>query len=186
MGSQSNNTSTSTSSKKRKAEKVQTTQNDDQSQDPDVPDFVRRGSYYETGVTDRPQFTYLQASDVRRQVQQAPAQFGAEARYPRPYHNNPPEPLTSQAPHREFPIVPSPAPGQAPSNFQRGMPYGPVRAFYNENDRTQFDAGYHDDTRPPTGPRKGSQYPKSPYSLATYHPGPTASDDEKSKKKKKK
>ncbi|KAK8075342.1 hypothetical protein PG997_010005 [Apiospora hydei] len=223
MGSQSNNTSTSTSSKKRKAEKVQTTQNDDQSQDPDVPDFVRRGSYpgnvpsgphcfrrreveeekeevkHPTTATtrlevsemvtwrintDQTEYIYLQASDVRRQVQQAPSAQRSVGKYPGNYNNNPPLPLSSKTPRREFPINPSPAPGETPRNYQGGQP-GPIRAFYNDQDRTKFDVGYKDASKPPRGPRNGSAHPNLNYSLATYHPAPTVTDTSKAKKAKK-
>ncbi|KAK6829501.1 hypothetical protein PG987_010085 [Apiospora arundinis] len=128
---------------------------------------------YETGVDDdQPEFKYLQASDVRRQVQQAPKEMKSAGIYPRYYGNKPYQPLSSPAPHREFPIAPSPQPGEAPRNWQPGRKPGPVRAFYNEQDRSQFDVGYHDPSRPPTGPQNGAAEVKRPYSLATYHPGP--------------
>ncbi|UQC89629.1 uncharacterized protein CLUP02_15160 [Colletotrichum lupini] len=50
---------------------------------------------------------------------------------------------------------------------------GPVRAFYNENDRSTFDVGYKDVTLAPRGPRNGRQHGNSNFSLATYHPAPT-------------
>ncbi|KAK6860442.1 hypothetical protein PG995_004078 [Apiospora arundinis] len=135
-------------------------------QDSDTPEFVREGSYYETGVDDQPEYKYLQASDVRRQVQKAPS---------RP---------KSVGPHREFPIVPSPKPGEPGRKWKGKSEPGPVRAFYNENDRTQFDVGYHDKTRAPLGPQNGRKHQNTPFSLATYHPAPVNIDTANVKKNK--
>lgn len=151
-----------------------------------APAFTRTGSYvsvssdfkmpesltrqYETGIT-QPQYQYLQASDVRRQVQEAPTNIRSVGAYPKTYHNQPPEPLRAQPPFREYPVVPSPANGSPAGNYTGGNP-GPTRAFYNNNDRSTFDVGYHDSTRAPLGPRNGRAHTNTPYSLAKYVPAP--------------
>ncbi|KAK8016827.1 hypothetical protein PG993_015016 [Apiospora rasikravindrae] len=180
---------TSSSSQTYKIETVKPTKRKAQKDaaEPDASDsreFVRRGSYYETGVTDQPECTVLQASDVRRQVQEAPKLMKSVGKYPGHYNNNPPLPLSANKPYREFPVVPSPAPGRTPQNYRGGEP-GPIRAFYNEQDRSHFDVAYKDATKPPRGPRNGSPYPNSNFSLATYHAAPTVVDTSKSKKAKK-
>ncbi|KAK1465877.1 hypothetical protein CMEL01_11869 [Colletotrichum melonis] len=142
-----------------------------------VPDFTRTGSFYQGSSSHDPNQRYYQASDVRRQVREAPAGLAAQRHYPRVYHNQPPLPLSSAPPYREFPIVPSPQDGSTPKNFTRSDPTpGPVRAFYNENDRSTFDVGYKDVTLAPRGPRNGRQHGNSNFSLATYHPAPTHVD----------
>ncbi|KAK7983546.1 hypothetical protein PG989_010948 [Apiospora arundinis] len=187
MPSSSRTGASSSSSQTAKPTKRDARQLTTEQEDSGTPEFVRRGSYYETGVDDdQPEFKYLQASDVRRQVQQAPKEMKSAGIYPRYYGNKPYQPLSSPAPHREFPIAPSPQPGEAPRNWQPGRKPGPVRAFYNEQDRGQFDVGYHDPSRPPTGPQNGAAEVKRPYSLATYHPGPANVNANTSNSKKQK
>ncbi|KAK7984723.1 hypothetical protein PG988_002345 [Apiospora saccharicola] len=140
---------------------------------PSAPEFTRRGPYYETSITDDPEYTYLEASDVERQVLEAPTRRQSQGGYPKAYRNDPPLPLSSPGPHLEYPIVPSPRLGQAGVNYQRGSAPGPVRAIFNETDRSRFDVGFHDDTKAPPRPQKGKGYQNSPFSLATYHPGGT-------------
>lgn len=126
---------------------------------------------YQAEISD-PNYKYLQASDVRRQVRQAPPQHRSTGKYPQPYGNRPPLPLSAAPPYTEYPIVPSPRDGSAPCNYTGGNP-GPVRAFYNNDDRERFDVGYHDPNRPPVAPRNGRSHASTPYSLAEYRPAPT-------------
>lgn len=129
---------------------------------------------YLTGTDKQPEYKYLQASDVRRQVQQAPSY--EQPVYPKKYWNKPPLPLQAQPPYKEFPIVPSPRNGSASRNYVHPDPPGPVRAFYNDGDRSKFDVGFHDEKEPPRGPREGRPYMDSPFSLAPYLPAPTYTD----------
>lgn len=69
--------------------------------------------------------------------------------------------------------MPSPRNGSAPRNFTSRDPAGPIRAFYNNNDRREFDVGYHDAERAPVAPRRGRPYVSRPYTLAEYVPAPT-------------
>ena len=92
---------------------------------------------------------------MRRQVQQALARLQSEGAYPRRYFNRTPQDLSAQPPYMEYPITPSPQSGSAPSNYRRGVEPGPVRAFYNNGDRSKFDVGYHDPARAPTGREMG-------------------------------
>ncbi|KEZ44243.1 hypothetical protein SAPIO_CDS3186 [Scedosporium apiospermum] len=140
-------------------------------QDMEIPEFVRTGSYYVTG-RDEPDCKYFQASDVRRQVQQAPTTPRRFVKYLNRYHNGPRPLLHARRPFKEYPIAPSHQNGSAPGNFVCGDP-GPVRAFYSESDRSEFDIGYRE---PPRGLRKGKKHPDAPYSLASYHPAPTYTD----------
>jgi hypothetical protein len=130
---------------------------------------------YTTGIDDKPEYKYLEASDVRRQVQEAPSTPSSKTKYPVKYHNNSPLPLRAQPSYKEFPVVPSPHQGSTPVNYVHGEP-GPVRAFYDENDLSEFDVGFHDPQKPPLGPRNGKPYPNRPYTLATYRPAPTYID----------
>jgi hypothetical protein len=131
---------------------------------------------YRTGAEPQ-EYRHHQASDVRRQVEEAPRQDGQRSSlYPKEYHNNPPQPLSARGPYSEYPIRPSPRDGAAPSNYTSGCP-GPVRAFYNNDSRSEFDVGYHDSFLPPRGPRNGREHPNSNYSLASYHPGPDYTDN---------
>ncbi|KAK1699905.1 hypothetical protein BDP55DRAFT_645284 [Colletotrichum godetiae] len=68
----------------------------------------------------------------------------------------------------------SPQNGSAPKSFTRATPEsGPVRAFYNEDDRTVFDVGYKDVSPAPRGPQNGARHANLNFSLATYHPAAT-------------
>ncbi|KAK8008385.1 hypothetical protein PG991_010936 [Apiospora marii] len=126
-----------------------------------APGFTRQGSYYETNITDAAEYTYLEASDVRRQVQEAPSRLRSQGGYPKVYRNNPPLPLSSSGPHVEYPIVPSPLPGEAGANYRRGTPPGPVRAIYSEGDRSRFDVGFHDQAKASLLPQTGQNDPKA-------------------------
>ncbi|KAK8122650.1 hypothetical protein PG984_011320 [Apiospora sp. TS-2023a] len=150
----------------RRSTKTQT-----QTRQSSAPEFTRRVPYYETSITDAPEYAYLEASDVERQVLEAPTRIRSHGVYPKPYRNDPPLPLSSPGPHLEYPVVPSPRPGQAGANYRRGSAPGPVRAIFNENDRSRFDVGFHDDKKARSRSQKWERYPNSPFSLATYHPG---------------
>ncbi|KAK6065698.1 hypothetical protein SCUP234_12459 [Seiridium cupressi] len=141
-------------------------------EDEDIPSFARTGSYYQTGATQQ-EYRYLEASDVRRQVREAPSIDRSVGGYPKTYHNQPPQPLRAQQPYKEYPIVPSPQGGSAPGNHRAGRRPGPVRAFYNDADRTKFDVGYHDANSAPAGPRDGREFMNTNYSLGKYYPAPT-------------
>ncbi|KAK3308015.1 uncharacterized protein B0T15DRAFT_508533 [Chaetomium strumarium] len=145
---------------------------------PGSPPFVRQGSYYETNSNNE-EFKYLKASDVRRQAQQAPAQNASVGRYPKPFANHEKLNLTSQGPHKEFPLSPSPGAststsGKPPSNYRGGDP-GPVRAVYSD-DRKSVDVVYHDPNGAPVAPRKGRAKPSTPYAMAKYRESPTYAD----------
>ncbi|OTA92449.1 hypothetical protein M434DRAFT_12379 [Hypoxylon sp. CO27-5] len=176
--SRSHNAPSTSSSSRNQGSRIQTVDIDRPHQtyssnpeDTDIPSFTRTDSYYQTGTTE-PEYQYLAAADVRRQVREAPLALNSSGRYPSIYHNKPPLPLRSQPPYREFPIVPSPQGGSAPGNYRYDKP-GPVRAFYNDNNRTQFDVGYHDPNRATRGPRDGREFADTHFSLAQYHPAPT-------------
>ncbi|KAF6835855.1 hypothetical protein CMUS01_05636 [Colletotrichum musicola] len=121
------------------------------------------------------EYKRFEAAEVRRQVREAPPFEGQTKGYPKEYHNDPSLPLTAEPQCTEYPIVPT-----AGGNYRRGRP-GPVRAFYNDSDRENFDLAYHDDSRPPIGPREGRDYKRSPFSLARYHPGSGSGQQKESK-----
>ncbi|KAI1389651.1 uncharacterized protein F4822DRAFT_427992 [Hypoxylon trugodes] len=144
-------------------------------EDGGIPAFTRRESFYQTR-TPQEEYRYLQAADVRRQVQQAPPTlYSTRGRYPVEHYNEPPKPLSAQQPWWEYPIVPSPQNGSAPGNYGSSSRPGPVRAFYNNGDRSRFDVGYHDLNEAPLGPRRDKAFPNTPYTLGQYHPAPTYS-----------
>ncbi|EHL00131.1 hypothetical protein M7I_3891 [Glarea lozoyensis 74030] len=129
------------------------------------PEFTRTGSYYRSRVKET-EYWYLQASDVRRQVQQAPAKANSRGRYPVKYGNEPYQSLSAQQLFTEFPIMRSPQNGLAPTNYANGQKPGPIRAFYNEGDRMVFDVGYHDPARASECKQVEGQDEKTPFSLA--------------------
>jgi hypothetical protein len=116
---------------------------------------------------------------VRRQVKEAPPRTRAHGKYPAVFHNDEKLPLSSKGTHFEFPIKPSSGVVAGSSGFQGGGPPGPVRAFYNNRDRTTFNIGFKDSSKPPRGPRNGRPEPNLPYSLGIYHPAPTFTDTSK-------
>ncbi|KFH40801.1 hypothetical protein ACRE_085040 [Hapsidospora chrysogenum ATCC 11550] len=148
-------------------------------QDMGTPAFTRTGSFYRTYSPQKREYEYLEASDVRRQVREAPSRPSRRNPYPRYYGNKPPLDLQAQPPYREYPIVPTPTSASSRRNYgeHRANP-GPVRAFYNENDRDRggFDVGFHDARLPTTGPRDGAEDRRSHFSLATYREAPTYTD----------
>ena len=138
---------------------------------------------YETG-SKNDDYKYLTASDVRRQVSEAPKHdYSVAGSYPKPFHNLPSGAgsdrttlsLSSNPPRKEFPIKPSN--GVTGRNYTGGNP-GEVRAFYNVGDRSRFDVGYKDDSAAPTAPRGEGRHARRPFALATYHggEGPTYTD----------
>ncbi|KAI8308219.1 hypothetical protein K4K61_002881 [Colletotrichum sp. SAR11_59] len=104
-------------------------------------------------VEARPRLIFLLASDVRRQ-----------------YFNRERLPVRSEAPRYEHPIMPSPGEGREPDNWRPGLIQGPVRAIYNEDDRTVFEVGYHERSAVPSGPHVGARQSNTPFRLAWYHP----------------
>ncbi|KAF6820948.1 hypothetical protein CSOJ01_00383 [Colletotrichum sojae] len=137
--------------------------------DPDAESerhHVRQASYYSTGCDDQPLYKHLLASDVRRQVRQAPEYLHAQGKYPEVYENREPLQLQAEAPLTSHPIVPSP-----PRNWRSTNRPGPVRAVYNSNNREEFDVIYHDKNK-----QRGKDYDahgkskNAPFSLARHHP----------------
>jgi hypothetical protein len=51
-----------------------------------------------------------------------------------------------------------------------------VRAFYNNDDRTTLDVGFHDDRLAPSGPRAGAGNARRPFTQADHYPAPTVID----------
>lgn len=118
---------------------------------------------------------HLRASDVSRQVQQAPnkrqrvpppppAPGSAPARsylskYPETFKDKEKtKGLQSKTPRKEYPIIPG------PGNWVPGVSgtADKVRAVYNNNDRTTFDVVYHD--------VKKSSNAFENFSVANYRP----------------
>ena len=140
---------------------------------------LTRIEQYRTYSPQKREYEYLEASDVRRQVREAPSRPSRRNPYPKYYGNKPPLDLQAQPPYREYPVVPTPTSASSRRNYgeHRANP-GPVRAFYNENDRDRggFDVGFHDARLPTTGPRDGAEDRRSHFSLATYREAPTYTD----------
>ena len=107
----------------------------------------------------------MYARDARQQVNSAPAPVGYGQRgYPGYFGNKataPAPPLTLQAarPIQHVPLMPG-----NPNTWTAGEPPGAWRAFYNDSNRTVFDAGYHD----PNKGTSGRGYHQ--FSLGNYHP----------------
>lgn len=125
---------------------------------------------YETNHELAPNHKFYQASDVRRQIGVAPSNPRLGRRYPGRYGNMEGLPLTSERPRLEYPVAPSPAPGQPPRNYPGYGPPGPSRLIYNRNDRESGDVIYHNPNLPA---REGPRGINQPFSMATYHAGPT-------------
>lgn len=116
---------------------------------------------------------YLNASEVRRQVQEAPnkkvripAASGPSARrplakYPSTFKNTENLPLASQTPRQEYPVF-----STGSWNSEARDSAGLARAVYNNRDRAIFDVTYHD-------PRKGSHNGGN-VSIAPYRPAADA------------
>ncbi|KAK4241037.1 hypothetical protein C8A03DRAFT_12684, partial [Achaetomium macrosporum] len=121
-------------------------------------------------------YKYLQASDVRRQVREAPSENASVGRYPKPFSNHEALSLSSKAPHREFPLTPTPGTSSNSARNYRGGDPGPVRAVYNDRDRSSVDVAYHDPNGAPVGPRNGRANPSTPYAMAKYRESPTYTD----------
>ncbi|KAK2773402.1 hypothetical protein CKAH01_03862 [Colletotrichum kahawae] len=126
-------------------------------------------SQYETDC-ERPEYRFLPASDVRRQVRQAPSYHGGNHGSPHQYFNREKLPVRSEAPRYEHPIMPSLGEGREPANWRPGVMPGPVRAIYNEDDHTVFEVGYHERSTASTGPHAGARQSTAPFRLARYHP----------------
>ncbi|KAF9872697.1 hypothetical protein CkaCkLH20_09876 [Colletotrichum karsti] len=154
--------------------------------DPENGDVSPTPSHYETDLKE-PEYQYLLASDVRRQVRQAPAYekpprgkrppgVPPKSGYPHEFFNDEELPLRTERPRSEFPILPSSGPGRPASNFRPGMEAGRVRAFYNEDDRSVFDVGYHRESTTDSGLRNDTNSVNTPFKLATYRPASYSSD----------
>ncbi|KAI0393694.1 hypothetical protein F5Y17DRAFT_431456 [Xylariaceae sp. FL0594] len=133
-----------------------------------IPAFTRTSAYYETKTKD-PAYRFFEASDVRRQVAEAPSgDYYTEGAYPRPFSPPPSSGLRlrAQPPYREYPLIPSSSfAGGAGTGYRSDIHRpGPVRVFYNDDDRTRFDVGYQTTSRGEGRTR---------YNLAVYHPAPT-------------
>ncbi|KAI0852922.1 hypothetical protein F5Y00DRAFT_272512 [Daldinia vernicosa] len=118
------------------AAKVEDDDEDDQR--PNTGDSV----YSCSGLDPGHKLHYLNAKDVRRQVQNAPSGQLPGTKYATTFHNREDLPnLKSTIPRLEFPLR------NDGSSYRRGAP-GPVRAIYNEDpeDRTNFDVVYHTTT----------------------------------------
>lgn len=126
---------------------------------------------YSTGCDDQPRYKHLLASDVRRQVREAPDYLHAQGKYPEAYENREPLHLQAQTPFTSHPIVPSPRTGSPPRNWRSTNRPGPVRAVYNSTNRETFDVIYHDKNK-----QRGKDYDthgkskQASFSLARYHP----------------
>ncbi|KAI8162297.1 hypothetical protein K4K49_000888 [Colletotrichum sp. SAR 10_70] len=138
-------------------------------------------SHYETDC-DNPEYRFLLASDVRRQVRQAPSYHGGNHGYPHQYFNRERLPVRSEAPRYEHPIMPSPGEGREPDNWRPGLIPGPVRAIYNEDDRTVFEVGYHERSAAPSGPHVGARQSNTPFRLARYHPTVDYRDEDENRR----
>lgn len=97
---------------------------------------------------------FYQASDVRRQIREAPSERRGRAGYPKFHGNFERNPLNAEPPLLEHPVAPTPGPGQRPSNYRHGVP-GPSRLIYNRDERDRGDVIYHDQSRPANGPQTG-------------------------------
>ncbi|KAJ0290072.1 hypothetical protein COL940_001177 [Colletotrichum noveboracense] len=134
-------------------------------------------SHYETDCGN-PEYRFLLASDVRRQVRQAPSYHGGNHGYPHQYFNRERLPVRSEAPRYEHPIMPSPGEGRELDNWRPGLIPGPVRAIYNEDDRTVFEVGYHERSAAPSGPHVGARQSN----LARYHPTVDYRDEDENRR----
>jgi hypothetical protein len=104
-----------------------------------------------SGLPADDQERYLRASEVRRQVDEAPhkrvrvpAASGSSARaglakYPRTFKNKEDLPLQSKTPRQEYPVLAS---GSWDPTVRDSA--GKARAIYGQNNRTAFDVVYHD------------------------------------------
>ncbi|KAE9575565.1 hypothetical protein CGCF415_v001352 [Colletotrichum fructicola] len=138
-------------------------------------------SQYETDC-ENPEYRFLLASDVRRQVRQAPSYHGGNRGYPHQYFNRERLPVRSEASRYEHPIMPSPGEGRELDNWRPGLIPGPVRAIYNEDDRTVFEVGYHERSAAPSGPHVGARQSNTPFRLARYHPTVDYRDEDENRR----
>jgi len=116
----------------------------------------------------------MKASEVRRQVQQAPDKRqrlpppeGSKSsrsylsKYPETFKNKPENftNLQSKTPRKEYPLVAEPGKNWVP---RASGPAEKVRGVYNSNDRNKIDVVYHN--------AKESKDTAANFSLANYRP----------------
>jgi hypothetical protein len=98
----------------------------------------------------RPRHTWVRAADARTQAIGAPHPGRNGGHYPAPYMGYPNQgtPLTLQAspPIQHYPINPN-----GPESWDNTTLPGQARLFYNDNNRTTIDVGYHDPRQPTAG-----------------------------------
>ncbi|OTA83786.1 hypothetical protein M434DRAFT_16578 [Hypoxylon sp. CO27-5] len=137
---------------------------------------------------------WMYAWEARAQVLRAPGRV--QNPYPSFFHNHPIEgyvlPLQVPAPVLHHPLIP----GRKTAWDRRGnVPPGVIRAFYNQNNRRDFDVGYHDPGTRTSGrgfdnfaiatyvPRSSLRHPqetfnpRNPLPAASLEPSPSSSQE---------
>jgi hypothetical protein len=122
--------------------------------------------------TTRPRDTWARARDVRTQAINAPHPSRNAGRYPASYSDYPNQgtqlTLQTQRPHLHHPINPF-----GPNSWDNTTHPGAARIFYNDNDRTIIDVGYHSPKQPSAG--RFHEFINASYHPAAVHPASISS-----------
>ncbi|CAJ2511135.1 Uu.00g067600.m01.CDS01 [Anthostomella pinea] len=115
---------------------------------------------------------WIYAREVRAQQAKAPLQRTARAKYPSPFKNAEPLPLTTPGKPDptgnkptewlHHPMIPGKTTTYRASAKSKAKPGG-IRTFYTEGDNSKYDVGFHD-------PRVWTPSKSAGFSLATYVP----------------
>nr|OQO24654.1 hypothetical protein B0A51_08553 [Rachicladosporium sp. CCFEE 5018] len=91
------------------------------------------------------QYRTLHAATARAQVASAPARQPRQG-YPKTFDNREELTFQSKPPYREFPTTAQKSTDYGHDSYKSGAKPGPLRAIYNNSDRSAFEVAYHNKT----------------------------------------